>query len=155
MDMLYTLMPLVLLIVVMYFLMIRPQKKKERQVTDMRNSLKVGDEVVTIGGIHGVISKVREDYLTIQVGADKTKLEVTRWSISQKVNSDPNKARPVPKKTQEDEAEDTKAPKRPKKLEKATVNTEDVEAAGKEVTTKSVETDTDTMSADAPDTKKE
>jgi len=74
--------PLVLLIVVMYFLLIRPQKKKEKQVADMRNSIKVGDDIVTIGGIYGKVVKVKDERLTIQVGADKTKFEITRWAVS-------------------------------------------------------------------------
>ena len=60
-----TLMPLILLIVIMYFLLIRPQKKKEKAVTAMRNSIKVGDEVVTIGGICGKIVKTKDETLTI------------------------------------------------------------------------------------------
>ena len=55
------LIPLVLLIVVMYFLMIRPQKKKDKQIQDMRKALTVGDEIVTIGGICGKIVKTKED----------------------------------------------------------------------------------------------
>ena len=57
-DRLYTLMPLVLLIAIMYFLLIRPQKKREKQVNEMRSAVKVGDEVITIGGIHGTVSKL-------------------------------------------------------------------------------------------------
>ncbi|MGI6751064.1 MAG: preprotein translocase subunit YajC [Anaerovoracaceae bacterium] len=120
MDFIYTLMPLAFLIAVMYFLMIRPQKKKEKQVNTMRSNLKVGDEILTIGGIRGVISKVRDDYLTIQVGADKTKLEVTRWAISQKVDSDPGRSKPAQQRAKEVEQDEDKPKKtRPKKLEKA------------------------------------
>ena len=60
---------LVAFIVLMYFLLVRPQKKKEKTVNEMRNSLRVGDEIITIGGICGKI-------------VDKTKFEVMRWSIS-------------------------------------------------------------------------
>lgn len=140
MDLLYTLMPLAFLIAVMYFLMIRPQKKKEKQVNNMRGNLKVGDEVLTIGGIHGVISKVREDYLTIQVGADKTKLEVTRWAISQKVNSEPVKTKPSQRKPKEEEDAPEAKKARPKKLEKA-VDKDTQEAKSNETTTESVETE--------------
>nr|MCR5482328.1 preprotein translocase subunit YajC [Clostridia bacterium] len=72
-------LPLVLLIVVMYFLLIRPQKKKERQIAEMRNNISVGDEVVTIGGICGKIVKTKDETLVIQVGADKVKFEIMRW----------------------------------------------------------------------------
>ena len=73
---------LVAFIVLMYFLLVRPQKKKEKTVNEMRNSLRVGDEIITIGGICGKIVKTKDQSLIIQVGADKTKFEVMRWSIS-------------------------------------------------------------------------
>jgi preprotein translocase subunit YajC len=121
MDTLYTLMPLVLLIVIMYFLLIRPQKKREKQVNAMRNSIKVGDEIITIGGIYGTVARVKDDQLVIQVGADKTKLEITRWAVSKVVTDEPVASRPArPKKAAEKEEVEA-APKkaRPKKLEKA------------------------------------
>ena len=118
----YSLLPLLLLIVIMYFLLIRPQKKKEKQVNEMRSNIKVGDEVVTIGGIHGTVCKVKDEYLTIQVGSDKTKLEMTRWSISNVLSNDP-----APKKSARDEAAPAKK-SRPKRLDQAE-KTEPVEEA--------------------------
>ena len=76
------LIPLVLLIVVMYFLMIRPQKKKDRQIQEMRRALTVGDEIVTIGGICGKVVKTKDESFIIQVGADKVKFEMMRWAVS-------------------------------------------------------------------------
>lgn len=76
---------LVLLFVVMYFILIRPQKKREKEVTAMRESLKVGDDILTIGGIYGKIVRIRDDKYTIQVGAEKTRLDVAKWAISQKM----------------------------------------------------------------------
>ncbi|MDR5658060.1 preprotein translocase subunit YajC [Serpentinicella sp. ANB-PHB4] len=64
-----------------YFLVIRPQQKKEKKVREMRNNLKVGDSIITIGGIYGNIVKIKEDLITIEVGADKTKLSVAKWAI--------------------------------------------------------------------------
>ena len=89
-----TIIPLILLIVVMYFLMIRPQRKKEKETTAMRNSVGVGDEIVTIGGICGKIVKTKDETIVIQVGADKVKMEMMRWSISKvvKEGSGHNKA---------------------------------------------------------------
>ncbi|MDD4376954.1 MAG: preprotein translocase subunit YajC [Eubacteriales bacterium] len=105
------LIPLILLLVVMYFLLIRPQKKKEKSINDMRSSLQVGDEVVTIGGICGKIVKTKDESIVIQVGADKVKFEMMRWSISSVVN--PSKAARPAK-----EEESKKAmPKRLKKSE--------------------------------------
>lgn len=65
----------------LYFLVIRPQKKKEKKVSEMRKNLKVGDNIVTIGGIYGKVVKIKEDSLTIEIGADKTKLVVAKWAI--------------------------------------------------------------------------
>ena len=69
-------LPLILLLLVMYFLLIRPQKKKEKEINNMRNSIKVGDEIITIGGICAKVVKTKEETLVIQVGADKVKFEV-------------------------------------------------------------------------------
>lgn len=81
------LMVLVVFIAIMYFLLIRPQKKKEKKIQDMRNSLQVGDEIITIGGICGKIVKTKDDSIVIQVGADKVKFEMMRWSVSSVVSS--------------------------------------------------------------------
>ncbi len=73
---------LVVFIVLMYFILIKPQKKKEKEVQDMRSNIQVGDEIVTIGGICGRVVKTKDDSIVIQVGADKTKFEVKKWAIS-------------------------------------------------------------------------
>lgn len=74
------------LVAIFYFMAIRPQKKREKQINEMRSNLKVGDDVVTIGGIFGKIVVVKEDILTIEVGSTKTRLDVTKWSIGSVVN---------------------------------------------------------------------
>ncbi|WP_425446032.1 preprotein translocase subunit YajC [Dethiothermospora halolimnae] len=71
----------ILLLVIFYFLLIRPQRKKDKQIREMRSNLKVGDQITTIGGIYGKIVKVKEDILTIEVGSDKIKLNVAKWSV--------------------------------------------------------------------------
>lgn len=106
--------PFALLIIVMYFFLIRPQKKKEKKINDMRSSLNVGDEIVTIGGICGKIVKTKDDTIVIQVGADKTKFEMTRWSVSSVVKSE----RASYEAKVEDVEEETKK-SLPKKLKKA------------------------------------
>ncbi len=124
---LITLMPLVFLIVIMYFLLIRPQKKKEKAVAVMRNSIKVGDEVITIGGICGKIVKTKDQTLTIQVGADKTKFEIMRWAISKVVTDEPAPSQSTKTKKEEPEESSEKEiskkplPKRMKKAEDETV----------------------------------
>ena len=91
MQILVQLLPLILLFAVMYFLMIRPQKKKDKQIQDMRKSLQVGDEIVTIGGICGKIVKTKEDSFIIQVGADKVKFEMMRWAVSSVTKASPRR----------------------------------------------------------------
>ena len=66
---------------VMYFVMIRPQKKKQKEEQDMRDNIQVGDEITTIGGICGRVVTVKEDSLVIETGADRTKMKITRWAI--------------------------------------------------------------------------
>jgi preprotein translocase subunit YajC len=66
---------------IFYFLIIRPQKNKEKKIKEMRSNLKIGDEIITIGGIYGRVMKIKEDVLTIEVGADKTKLTIAKWAV--------------------------------------------------------------------------
>ena len=73
-----------LVFVAMYFLMIRPQKKKQKTIDELRKNVRVGDEIVTIGGICGLVVKTMEESLIIQVGADRTKFEIKRWAVSQR-----------------------------------------------------------------------
>lgn len=74
-------------LVIFYFFAIRPQKKKEKEITAMRESLKVGDEIITIGGIYGKIILAKEDVITLEVASTKTRLDVTRWSVGSVINS--------------------------------------------------------------------
>lgn len=66
---------------IFYFLLIRPQQKKNKQIQKMRSELKVGDNVITIGGVHGKILNIKEEFLTIEVGADKAKLQISKWAV--------------------------------------------------------------------------
>ena len=68
---------------VMYLLMIRPQKKKQKEEQEMRDNLQIGDEITTIGGIIGKIVTVKDDSLIIETGADRNRMKITRWAISQ------------------------------------------------------------------------
>ncbi len=113
-----TLIPLVVLLLVMYFLLIRPQKKREKQVNEMRSNVRVGDEIITIGGICGKIVKTKEESLIIQVGADKVKFEVMRWAVSKVVeNARATKKVSAPAPSEEDEG-DTPRKAKPKRLKK-------------------------------------
>ena len=73
---------MVVLIAVMYFIMIRPQKKRQKEEQEMRNSLEIGDEIVTIGGIVGKVVTIRENDLVIETGADRNKMRIERWAIN-------------------------------------------------------------------------
>lgn len=90
------LMP-ILLLVLFYFMLIRPQKKRDQQLKSMRNSLKKGDHITTIGGIHGKITKVTENTVTIVTSEEKTKLVFEKWAVG----------RVVPVETETVETEET------------------------------------------------
>ncbi|MDX9917520.1 MAG: preprotein translocase subunit YajC [Gudongella sp.] len=79
------------LLVIFYFFAIRPQRKKEKEIKEMRGSLRMGDEVITIGGIQGKIIKLNVDTVTLEVSSAKTRLEVTRWAIGSVVKSNESK----------------------------------------------------------------
>ena len=70
-----------------YFLLIRPQQKREKKDRQMRNSLDVGDNIVTIGGIVGKILTIKDDEITIETSADRTKLAFKKWCVQSKVES--------------------------------------------------------------------
>lgn len=73
---------MVVLVAVMYFLMIRPQKKRQKEEQEMRASLEIGDEIVTIGGIVGRVVTIRENDLIIETGSDRNKMKIERWAIN-------------------------------------------------------------------------
>ena len=66
----------------MYFLMIRPENKRKKESEQMRNSLKKGDKIITIGGIVGKIVSVGEEYIVIETSDDRVRMELTKWSVS-------------------------------------------------------------------------
>ncbi len=80
-GMLLSFAPFILIFAVMYFLMIRPQKKKQKEEQQMRNNLRVGDELTTIGGIKGRVVSIKDDTITIESGADRTKVQFAKWAI--------------------------------------------------------------------------
>ena len=69
--MIQTFIPMVLILV----------KKREKETQEMRNSLEVGDEIVTVGGIIGTVVSMREDHLVIETGSDRSKIRITRWAV--------------------------------------------------------------------------
>ena len=73
--------PMILIFVVFYFLLIRPQRKKDKEAKAMLDNLKVGDRICTIGGIYGTIVRIKDDVLTIEVGEQKTQMVFARWAV--------------------------------------------------------------------------
>jgi len=73
---------LVVLFAIFYFLLLRPQQKKSKQLKEMRASLKVGDKITTIGGLVGKIIKVTEDDITLETGADKLRMVFKKWAVA-------------------------------------------------------------------------
>ena len=73
---------MVVMIAVFYFFLIRPENKKKKEANEMRNALKVGDNITTIGGVIGDIVSIKEDSIIIETTADKVRVEFTKWAIS-------------------------------------------------------------------------
>ena len=80
-EMLVSLLSMILIFVVFYFILIRPQKKREKEAQQMRNNLQVGDEVTTMGGIVGRVVSLREDTVVIETGSDRAKIRIKRWAV--------------------------------------------------------------------------
>ena len=74
----------VVMVAMMYFLMIRPENKRKKEAQNLRDSLSVGDNVTSIGGITGTICKVDENTVVIETGADRVRIELTKWAINTK-----------------------------------------------------------------------
>lgn len=75
---------IVLMFAMMYFFMIRPENKRKKEAQNLRDSLKVGDVITTIGGVVGTICKVDESTIVIETGADRVRIEFTKWAVSTK-----------------------------------------------------------------------
>ena len=77
----FTIVWLIIMVALFYFMLIRPQKKKEKADRQLRASLQAGDKIVTIGGFTGRILSVKDDEVTFETGAAKTRLTVKKWAI--------------------------------------------------------------------------
>ncbi len=74
---------LAVMLVALYFFMIRPQRKKEKQATELRNSIEIGDEVTTIGGIVGRVVNVKEDTFVLETAGERSRMRFKRWAIQE------------------------------------------------------------------------
>ena len=81
-GMMSTVIMLVLMLAVFYFMLIRPENKRKKEAEEMRNAVKVGDEITTIGGVVGKVVHVKEDKIVLETGADQVRIEFTKWAIS-------------------------------------------------------------------------
>lgn len=102
----FSLIPFVAIIAIFYFFIIRPQNKKQKETEKMIAALKKGDKVVTIGGIHGVISSTKEKTVVVKVD-DNTKIEFNRTAIATVVTDKPADVKEEKSKKDKKEAEET------------------------------------------------
>ncbi len=84
-----SILPLVLMFAIFYFLLIRPQQKKQKQRTAMLGAVKKGDQIVTIGGIHGTVLELKEETVIVKI-SDNTKVTLERQAINQVLSDDSN-----------------------------------------------------------------
>ena len=125
----FSLVLMVLLIALIYFMMIRPQRKKDKADREMRDALKVGDEVITIGGVIGKVEKVNEKSVVISTTAGKNKIEFLKTAIASVSAKGEASQKAAAKEEAKEPEEEKKAPSRdkkvtPKKLGKKSDNAE-------------------------------
>ena len=102
-----TILMLVVLFALMYFLMIRPENKRKKQAQEMRDSLKKGDTITTIGGIVGKIVMVKPDTIVIETSDDRVRMELTKWAVSTTGVQSSGEEKPSKEEKKEDEVKKT------------------------------------------------
>lgn len=107
---------MVAMFAIMYFVMIRPQKKRQKEEEAMRNAVDAGDEITTIGGIVGRVVTVKEESLIIETGADRNKLQIKKWAVQ--MNNTANERLAAERAAAKEAAEKAKAEKKSKKSKK-------------------------------------
>ena len=93
---------IVVMLAVMYFMLIRPENKKKKAAEEMRNSLKVGDTITTIGGIVGKVVAVNQDTIVIETSDDRVRMELTKWAVSSIGTQATQEPEPAKKKKDEE-----------------------------------------------------
>ena len=81
-----TILILLVMIAMIYFMVIRPEQKRKKEAQNLRDSLAVGDEITSIGGITGTVCAVKESTIVIESGADRVRIELTKWAVSTRVS---------------------------------------------------------------------
>ncbi len=128
-----TIILMVIMFGVLYFLMIRPENKRKKDAENLRNSLTVGDEITTIGGMTGTICAVKETTIVFETGADRVRIEMAKWGVStknskdddkkdkektdkkEKKDKDKEKEKELPEKTEKKDKKDKEEPVKDKK----------------------------------------
>lgn len=98
-----TLIMLVVMVAVFYFMLIRPENKRKKEAENMRSSVKAGDKVITIGGVTGTVVSVKDDKFVMETGADQVRIEFAKWALSTNETAVEN-AKAEAKKRQEEKA---------------------------------------------------
>lgn len=76
-------LPMIIILVIFYFVLLRPQSKKEKETKQMRDNIQIGDEICTIGGIVGIVVRQTEDTVVIETGGERNKLRIKKWAIQE------------------------------------------------------------------------
>ncbi len=126
----YNLILLIAFLALMYFLLIRPQRKQDKEIKAMRASLKVGDEIVTIGGIVGKIVRIKEDRILMETGTSKMTIEILKSAVGSVVGKKAEE-KAAEAKDQKAEEEEKPAPRRDKKVTPKKLGGEKTEKAEK------------------------
>lgn len=115
-DMSSTILMLVVMVAIFYFMLIRPENKRKKEAEAQRNALKVGDKIVTIGGIVGYVVDIKEDRFVVETSSDRVRIELAKWALSSNETA-AEAAAQAAKKAREEKAK-AKAEKKNKKNEK-------------------------------------
>ena len=107
---------LVAMFAIFYFMLIRPENKRKKEAEQMRSAVRTGDKIVTIGGIVGTVVNVKENRIVIETGADQVRIELEKWAISSNETAS-EAAKAEAKKAQEAKAK-AKAAKKAEKVNK-------------------------------------
>lgn len=84
-QLLSTFLPFILALVLLYFILLRPQKKREKEAQEMRENVRVGDEVCTAGGLVGIVIRVADDTVVLETGGERSKIRVKKWAIHENI----------------------------------------------------------------------
>lgn len=112
-SMMSTVIMLVVMFAIMYFMLIRPENKRKKEAEQMRSALKVGDRITTIGGVMGKVVDVKDEKFVIETGADQVRIELAKWALSTNETAEAT-AKEEAKKAQEAKAK-AKAAKKAEK----------------------------------------